>query len=342
MLVCHLILEEEPVKRSRALLLAVVPMTLLATTLTACSSAANITEDATGVACAPAGDASNGLKFSGDTFSALEISSEVPVTATSLERTVIETGSGDVFADGATVNLAYNLYNGSTGELIEQQAGIETQNSQAMLEGVGWVYEAIRCATPDQQVAIVVSASEFFGGDPAESGVPDLTADDSMIALFDFTPEEEVKLLDGPDGKKVDLPKGFPTVTTEEDGSPKITIPEGLEAPTSLSIATIIEGDGAEVQPGDRVYVNYRGVIWSTGEEFDSSWGRGEPTDFVTTQVIGGFQQALEGQKVGSQIISVVPAEDGGYGAASLEQMGQEPDAVMVFVLDILGVAPAA
>ncbi len=51
--------------------------------------------------------------------------------------------------------------------------------------------------------------------------------------------------------------------------------------------------------------------------------------------MIGGFQKALVGQTVGSQVMSIVPAEDGGYGAQQLASMGHEPDDVMVFVLDI-------
>lgn len=343
MVITTLFLEEEPVKRSRALLLTAVPLTLLATTLTACSSgAANITEDANGVACAVAGDASKSITVEGDSFSTLELTSKLPVEVESLQRSVLTAGEGEVFATDETVNLSYTLFNGVSGEVLEQQQDLQIANSAEMLQSVTWAYEALRCATPGEQTAIVLPAADLFGGDPAEAGIADLTADDAIVALLDFSPVAEVDLLDGPEGKKLELPEGFPTVTEDEDGSPIITIPEGVDAPTELSIATIIEGDGAVVKPGDRVYVNYRGVIWSNGEEFDSSWSRGTPTDFVTTQVIGGFQQALEGQTVGSQIISVVPAEDGGYGAAALEQMGQAPDAVMVFVLDILGVAPAA
>ena len=49
----------------------------------------------------------------------------------------------------------------------------------------------------------------------------------------------------------------------------------------------------------------------------------------------------LEGQKVGSTIMSIVPADDGGYGAEQLQQMGHEPDDVMVFVLDIVDTSSA-
>ena len=144
--------------------------------------------------------------------------------------------------------------------------------------------------------------------------------------------------LDRAEGTEQPAPKGFPTVKLAEDGAPTITIPKDAKAPTKLEIATLIEGDGAVVKPGDNVTVHYTGVIWRTGETFDSGWARGAPVEFATTGVIGGFQKALEGQKFGSQIISVVPAEDGGYGAAGLEGKGFQKDDVMVFVLDILAI----
>jgi peptidylprolyl isomerase len=90
------------------------------------------------------------------------------------------------------------------------------------------------------------------------------------------------------------------------------------------------------VPEGANVTVHYTGVNWNTGVIFDSSWTRGEPTTFNTRQVIGGFTAALEGQTVGSQVLVVIPP-DQGYGAA-----GSPPDIggtdTIVFVVDILGI----
>nr|WP_256448984.1 FKBP-type peptidyl-prolyl cis-trans isomerase [Leucobacter chinensis] len=115
----------------------------------------------------------------------------------------------------------------------------------------------------------------------------------------------------------------------------------------------MVKGKGDEIKPGDTVFVHYRGVIMRTGEEFDSSWSRGEFSHFnaatdeeaaevgAKLPVIRGFRDALVGQTVGSRVMSIVPAEDGGYGGERLKSMGHEEDDVMVFVLDILGSMPA-
>ena len=69
---------------------------------------------------------------------------------------------------------------------------------------------------------------------------------------------------------------------------PEIDFPEG-DVPTELVITDLIEGDGAEAKPGDTVSTHYVGVAWSTGEEFDASWGRGAvPFDQVGDDQFGG------------------------------------------------------
>ncbi len=336
-------------KRSRTLIPVAIAAALL---VSGCSAGSDGSADASGESCLAPGDASNSVKVTGEAGDELELTSETPVSAKELQRTVLTEGSGDAPKDGEAIAVTMTMFSGVDGSAMQQAPESTVTFAKDQLNG--WAYEALRCAAPEQRVALVSPVSEITAGeDPATLGLTGVTNDDSVVIVMDFGDVSESatasepgtlesdELLKKAEGTAKAAPEGFPTVKLAEDGEPTITIPEGVEAPTSLEIATIIEGDGETVEPGDRVYVNYRGVIWRTGEEFDSSWSRGAPTDFLTTQVIGGFQQALEGQKVGSQIISVVPAEDGGYGAAGLEQQGHQADDVMVFVLDILGTVHA-
>ena len=75
-------------------------------------------------------------------------------------------------------------------------------------------------------------------------------------------------------------------------GRPEIDFPGG-EPPTELEITDIWEGDGAQANPGDLVRVHYVGVAYSTGEEFDASWNRGDPLQFElgAGRVIAGWDQ---------------------------------------------------
>ena len=60
---------------------------------------------------------------------------------------------------------------------------------------------------------------------------------------------------------------------------PEVDFPGG-EPPSDLQITDIWEGDGEVAKAGDTVKVHYVGVAYSTGEEFDASWNRGDPLEF--------------------------------------------------------------
>lgn len=83
---------------------------------------------------------------------------------------------------------------------------------------------------------------------------------------------------------------------------PEVDFPIG-DAPTDLQIEDLWEGDGAEAKAGDFVKVHYVGVSFSTGEEFDASWNRGNPLEFQlgAGQVIAGWDKGVQGMKVGGR-----------------------------------------
>lgn len=118
---------------------------------------------------------------------------------------------------------------------------------------------------------------------------------------------------------------------------PEIDFPEG-GLPEELIIIDEIEGAGDVVEPGDTVSAHYVGVAFSTGEEFDSSWGRGEPLRFQVGvgMVIRGWDEGLLGMKVGGRRRLEIPSEmaygQRGAGAA----IG--PNESLIFVVDLVDV----
>ncbi|NNF55567.1 MAG: FKBP-type peptidyl-prolyl cis-trans isomerase [Acidimicrobiales bacterium] len=115
---------------------------------------------------------------------------------------------------------------------------------------------------------------------------------------------------------------------------PIISIPAG-EAPTELQVEDIVVGDGAEATAGTQVNVDYVGVSWSTGKEFDASWNRGSQFAFGlgAGQVIAGWDQGVAGMKVGGRRrITIPPAM--GYGASGAGGV-IAPNETLVFVVDL-------
>jgi len=121
-----------------------------------------------------------------------------------------------------------------------------------------------------------------------------------------------------------------------EQGKPKVEIPAGAP-PKKLVIEDIEEGTGKTAKAGDQVTVNYVGVSYSTKKEFDASYGK-QPFAFPlgAGQVIPGWDQGVEGMKVGGRRKLVIPP-DLGYGAAGSPPV-IKPNETLVFVVDLVDV----
>src|SRR3979490_2674386 len=91
-----------------------------------------------------------------------------------------------------------------------------------------------------------------------------------------------------------------PTTVCPVTTKPEIEFPDG-PAPTELVIKDLVVGDGAEAVPGGNVEVHYVGVQYDTGEEFDSSWDRGESIEFPLRELIAGWQDGIPGMKDGGR-----------------------------------------
>jgi peptidylprolyl isomerase len=136
------------------------------------------------------------------------------------------------------------------------------------------------------------------------------------------------------------------TTAAESPGSaektkPTVTVPKGAP-PKKLEIKDLEEGTGAEAKAGDEVTVQYVGVNYKNGKEFDASWDRGEPFTFPlgAGEVIPGWDQGVEGMKVGGRRELIIPP-DLAYGqAGSPPAIG--PDETLIFVVDLTDVQPAA
>lgn len=118
---------------------------------------------------------------------------------------------------------------------------------------------------------------------------------------------------------------------------PEIDFPD-YDLPADLVVTEIAEGDGAEATAGSTVSVHYVGVAHSTGEEFDASYNRGQPLQFRlgVGQVIAGWDQGVQGMKVGGRRKITIPPELG-YGARGAGGV-IPPNATLVFEVDLLEV----
>jgi peptidylprolyl isomerase len=127
------------------------------------------------------------------------------------------------------------------------------------------------------------------------------------------------------------------TTSAKKKTKPEVTVPKGAP-PKKLVVKEIEEGSGAEAKSGGEVTVQYAGVDYKNGKEFDSSWSRNEPFSFQlgAGQVIPGWEQGVEGMKVGGRRELVIPPELA-YGEAGRPPT-IPPNETLVFVIDLLAV----
>ena len=119
---------------------------------------------------------------------------------------------------------------------------------------------------------------------------------------------------------------------------PRVEVPSDQPPSYQLETEDITVGDGDEATSGRVVEVHYVGVSWSSGKQFDASWDRGDTFKFGLGkgQVIAGWDQGVEGMKVGGRRRITIPPmlAYGKRGAGGV--IG--PDETLVFVVDLVAV----
>jgi peptidylprolyl isomerase len=255
----------------------------------------------------------------------------IPLNGDGIQTKVLVAGDGQVITGNQQVLLHFAAYNATTGlevqasefgtaNLVPEMLTAETQpNFCHALSGV----------KSGSRVAVLLDPVNAHAGNGIESLA--VASTDSLVFIFDVVDVFLAKAT----GESKPVQAGFPAVILAPSGQPGLQIPNS-EAPTEFMRNVLIEGDGAEIAIGDSVSVHYSGFLWSEGTQFDSSWDRGEPSTFTVSNegLIEGFVLALEGVKVGSQVIAVIPAALA-YGEAGQGQI--PPGATLVFVIDVLG-----
>jgi FKBP-type peptidyl-prolyl cis-trans isomerase len=173
---------------------------------------------------------------------------------------------------------------------------------------------------------LVVPASETKG--PFPKGIP---SGHAVIFVVESVPTKPVSERKGKEESAAQKPGR--TYSGPKKTKPKVAVPSG-PPPKKLEIKDLEKGSGPGAKPGDEVSVQYVGVDYKSGKEFDASWDRGEPFPFQlgSHSVIEGWEQGLKGMKVGGRRELIIPPQLG-YGSQS---NGAIPaNETLVFVIDL-------
>lgn len=268
---------------------------------------------------AQAGDASDGVTVSGEGDDATVTVPADLDFGDAIERTVLSAGDRDDVHANDLVTVRYQIVDATDGSVVDSSTAVGADGAPVLLSQDSSIFvAALECQPLGSRVVMTLPSTVLGEGQSPLVVYAEATAELPTTAT----------------GADLDPTPGMPEVSLAEDGAPSITIPDG-DAPTTTEVAVLKQGDGETVEPGDYVVVQYTGVKWSDGTEFDSSWSSGAPMGFSTSGVVEGFRTALEGQKVGSQVIVVMPPS-AAYGEKSDDNDHQLAGETLVFVIDIL------
>ncbi|HEY5514825.1 MAG TPA: FKBP-type peptidyl-prolyl cis-trans isomerase [Pengzhenrongella sp.] len=222
---------------------------------------------------------------------------------------VIWKGSGPELVDGGPVLLDYRLEKATDRSLVKETYSHVPKPFTLTRESLSKdLYDALSGQSVGARILLALPASSD-------------TSSFASVMVVDVLPTRA-------SGEAVPPRAGLPEVTLGSDGEPSIAAPHGV-APSQLLVQALIKGDGAQIEDGATVTVQYTGVRWSDGSPYDSTWAKGGPKSFdLGAGILPGLASGLVQQTVGSQVMLVIPPASGGA-------VGAEND-TLVLVVDIL------
>lgn len=299
---------------------------IMCVTLAACSSSSSSDSSKSSSSSSSSSDSKNqiaGVTATGKLGEKPTISFKTPMTVSDGSYVVLQEGDGDVIQDGDRVcaqGIALNVKDGT--ELMDTW----TKNTP----DCSLVVSSSKLSSTyyDQIKGAKLNTTIGFGvNDQNTSGY-------SYIMAMTFVSKS--KDLEKATGEEVtDVPANLPKVTRDKDGKPSVDM-NGQGSVDKLVTQTLIKGSGKTLTDSDTAVVKYTGWL-TNGKQFDSSWDKNTTFDAdlsASGQIISGWKQGLIGQTVGSQVLLVIPP-DQGYGA---DGSGDTipGNSTLVFVIDIL------
>jgi FKBP-type peptidyl-prolyl cis-trans isomerase len=322
-----------PVHRTARLLAGTVVVAALAAALTGCSGGAGAVAGCTPKA--QPGQASDSVTAAGRFGTAPTVDFATPLHVEDVQSSRLIAGHGAPLTAGQEVSAEVTFLNGTTGEEVTKTDYTGSAPAKFVIGTVQilGLRKALVCAQVGERLAVVLPPSQAI---PAANRPTSLSARDSVVAVVDIRDAYLARA----NGSNQVMGSGLPAVVLGPDGRPGITLPEDTP-PTSLRVANLKDGDGAEIKAGDTAVIQYTGVVWKPGDPangtvFDSSWTTGSPVNVVVKkgQTVPGLVTALTGQRVGSQVLAILPPKQA-YGSQSTSTI--PANSTLVFVVDVLG-----
>jgi peptidylprolyl isomerase len=284
-------------------------------------------------------DSISGLHVGGSFGSQPSLRFDSPVKVTKVHTDVIEKGDGNEIKQGGKALLNMYIANGKTGKKAVSTYDQGQPLNATMDESQFFppLVKALDGVSTGTRLAFADTVKDLYGASgAAQLG---LKASDSLVFIVDVMSVEPTKVLDKPEGTEVDPPKDAPKIVTKDGKIQGFDFKNAPKPGKKLVVIPLVKGTGDPIKGAKIVKINYVGQVYGKAKPFEDSFTKPEPATFVIGggQLIPGWDKALQGQRVGSRIMLIVPPDEG-YGKKGNPQIGVTGKSTLVFVMDILGV----
>jgi peptidylprolyl isomerase len=285
-------------------------------------------------------DSISGLHVSSNVGSAPSVRFDKPVKVKGMHSTVIKKGSGDKIKLGNKALLNLYIANGKTGKKAVSTFDQGQPLSATMDESQFFppMVKLLNGTPTGTRVAFADTVKDLYGASgAAQIG---LKPSDSLVFVVDVMSVTPTETLNGPHGSAVAPPKDVPQIVSKGGTIQGFDYSKAPKNPGSkLRLVTLVKGTGEPIKGAKIVEMNYVGEVYGKKKPFDNSYVKHQPATFVVGghQLIPGWDKALQGVRVGSRVMLIVPPNEG-YGPRGNPQIGVTGKSTLVFLMDVLGV----
>jgi hypothetical protein len=299
--------------------------------------------------CSPvyaSGNASKSITASGALGQDPRAHVPTPTVTKRVQVSTTKKGSGLLLGQGDIAEVNVTLYTGADGKAANSTGYGRSKAAQVAVDETSSTLptvfaKSLMCQTVGSRVTTVMTAAQFYGS--AKTATSDGIAPSTVVVgITDIVKGYRGRAT----GILAPLKSGFPSIVTSGDGTPGLTL-DLQEPPKTLQSEVVRAGSGAVVKAGEKVLLQVQAIAWTDPaptSTFDSTWTSHSPRFYTLTaytknsagySLDPGSVKSLVGQKVGSQVLVVVPAK---YGYASGKSpQGYPTNETLIFVYDILG-----
>jgi peptidylprolyl isomerase len=322
-----------------------LPALIFAAALVASLAACSSSSTQASANCTPtaSGDASTLVTTKGAFLAKPTVSFPTPLVAKKVQVSDLKVGTGMTLTAGDYADLQVSVWDASTGDLVTATTFDKATPTRQSVGGSTSFGPILECAKVGSRIAAVTTLKQLFGN--VDTTGTTLKPTSTLVAIVDV----QNGMIGKANGRQQIAQAGFPSVVTAPDGTPGVTLLDKTP-PTTLKHTVLKAGDGATVKKGDKVVLRYTGVTWDADPSvFKSTWTDSTgPETYIaekynattTAGLFPGTDSAIVGQKVGSQVLVVVPPKDSYDTSKTAAPDGAATGSTRIYVIDILDVTP--